>query len=778
MTEKPTYEELEKKVAELEKEALKLRRMEIMLRESEEKYRVLFQSALIGACLTEPGGKILDINECAARSLGYDRPEELIGKNILLFYKNPDERDTILSKILSGNIYIYELELVRNDGTNVIVSTYASLMEFNGKKVILTSGEDISKRKKAEQTLQESEERHRSIFENTGTATVIFGEDMTISMMNAEFEKLSAYSKEEVEGKMKWTEFVAEEDLKRMKEYHAQRSKAGSKAPTEYEFQFVDRQGNKKDIFIKVDMIPGTLSRIASLMDITSRKRAEKALQESEEKYRTLFEESRDAIFISSNKGILIDINQSALELIGYRREDAIGIDVRKLYANPDNRSMLQQEISRNGFVKDYETKFRKKDGREIDCLVTATIRRTKDGDIEGIQGNVRDISEKKELEAQFLRAQKMEAIGTLAGGIAHDFNNILMGIQGRTSLMLMNTLSTHFHFEHLKGIEEYVRSAADLTKQLLSFAKGGRYEAKPTDINELVKKQNHMFGRTKKEISIQGKYEKNLWAAEVDQGQIEQVLLNLCVNAWQAMPGGGKLFLQTENVVLEENNFMAYQVQPGRYVRISITDTGEGMDETTQQRIFEPFFTTKEMGRGTGLGLASVYGIIKNHKGFINVNSYKDIGTTFYIYLPASEKGIMREKELPKELVRGTETLLLVDDEEVIIEVSTQLLKKIGYDVLVARSGEEAIDVYSENIDRIDMIILDMIMPDMKGGLVYDALKGINPHVKVLLFSGYSVNGQATEILNRGCNGFIQKPFNTKDISQKIRDILDQEGF
>ena len=368
-----------------------------------------------------------------------------------------------------------------------------------------------------------------------------------------------------------------------------------------------------------------------------------------------------------------------------------------------------------------------------------------------------------------------MEAIGTLASGIAHDFNNMLTGIMGRTSLMSMDTDLTHFHFEHLKGIEEYVKSAADLMKHLLSFASGGKYEVKPTDINELVKRQNLMFGWTKKEISIQGKYEKNLWNAEVDQGQIEQVLLNLYVNAWQAMPGGGNLYLQTENVVLKENDFMVSQVQPGKYVRISITDTGEGMDEATQQRIFEPFFTTKEMGRGTGLGLASVYGIIKNHKGFINVYSDKGFGTTFYIYLPASEKGIMREKELPKELVRGTETLLLVDDEEVIIEVGTQLLQKIGYDVLVARSGEEAIDVYSENMGRIDMVILDLIMPDMKGCLVYDALKGINPHVKALLSSGYSVDGQATEILNRGCNVFIQKPFNTKDISQKIRDILDQ---
>jgi signal transduction histidine kinase len=225
-----------------------------------------------------------------------------------------------------------------------------------------------------------------------------------------------------------------------------------------------------------------------------------------------------------------------------------------------------------------------------------------------------------------------MESLGTLAGGIAHDFNNLLMGIQGRTSLMVMDKDYSHPDFEHLKGIEDYVKSAADLTRQLLGFARGGKYEVKPTDINEMIKKSSSMFGRTKKEIKIHEKYQKDVWTVEVDQGQIEQVLMNLYVNAWQAMPGGGELYIETENVTLNEDYVKPYQVEQGNYVKISITDTGVGMDEATRQRIFEPFFTTKEMGRGTGLGLASVYGIIKNHGGFINVYSEKGEGTTFNI--------------------------------------------------------------------------------------------------------------------------------------------------
>jgi len=379
-------------------------------------------------------------------------------------------------------------------------------------------------------------------------------------------------------------------------------------------------------------------------------------------------------------------------------------------------------------------------------------------------------------LESQLRQAQKMEALGTLGGGVAHDFNNLLMGIQGRTSLMMMDKDSSHPEFEHLKGIEDYVKSAADLTKQLLGFARGGKYEVKPTDINELIKGNSSMFGRTKKEIKLHMKYQKDVWTVEADQGQIDQVLMNLYVNAWQAMPGGGDLYVQTENVTLDEDDVKPFEIEPGRYVKISVTDTGVGMNEATRQRIFEPFFTTKEMGRGTGLGLASAYGIIKNHGGFINVYSEKGEGTTFNIYLPASEKEIIEEKKLSKDVLRGSETVLIVDDEDMIIDVGEQLLQKLGYEVLIARSGKEATEIYEKNKDKIDIVILDMIMPDMSGSDTFDRLKEIKSGVKVLLSSGYSINGKATEILDRGCNGFIHKPFSMKDFSQKLREILDKD--
>jgi len=386
------------------------------------------------------------------------------------------------------------------------------------------------------------------------------------------------------------------------------------------------------------------------------------------------------------------------------------------------------------------------------------------------------DMTERKRLEVQLQQAHKMEAIGTLAGGIAHDFNNLLMGILGSTSLMLFNITSNHPHYESLKNVEQYVQSGAKLTKQLLGIARGGKYEVKPADLNKLLEKTSEMFRRTSKDIRIYAKYQTQIWPVEVDQSQIEQVLLNLYVNAWQAMPDGGELYLQSENVFLDEEHVRLLSLKPGRCVKLTITDTGVGMDETTIQRIFDPFFTTKEMGRGTGLGLASVYGIIKNHDGIIDVFSKKGEGATFSIYLPASDKKIIEEKEKPREILKGVEMVLLVDDEDSIVDVGGEILHMMGYQVLSARSGKEAVELYQKNQATIDIVVLDMIMPEMGGEETHDKLKEINPKVKVLLSSGYSIDGKAKEILEKGCDGFIQKPFTVEELSQKIREILDKK--
>ncbi|MBW1707631.1 MAG: PAS domain S-box protein [Deltaproteobacteria bacterium] len=527
--------------------------------------------------------------------------------------------------------------------------------------------------------------------------------------------------------------------------------------------------------------------------EMLERNRAEDALQESEAKYRRLYEESRrvgevyrsllhtsaDAIVTYDMEGKVSYVNPSFKRIFGWTPEEVEGKRLPLVPESEKKASMagIKRIVEEGAGIQSFETKRYLKDGSLIDVSISGSRYNDHEGNPAGILVVLRDTSKRKKLEARLQQTGRMESLGTLAGGIAHDFNNLLMGIQGRTSLMRIDKDSSHPDFEHLKGIEDYVNSAADLTKQLLGFARGGKYEVRPTDINDLIKKSSTMFGRTKKEIRIHPKYQEDIRTVEVDQGQIDQVLMNLYVNAWQAMPWGGDLYLATENVTIDENYVKPFYVGPGKYVKISVTDTGVGMDKATQERIFEPFFTTKEMGRGTGLGLASVYGIIKNHGGFINVYSEKGEGATFNIYLPASESGVSgRMKEISEDVRHGSETVLFVDDEEMIIEVGEQLIEGLGYRVLTARSGKEAIEIYRENKDQIDMVILDMIMPDMGGGEAYDRLKEIDPDVKVLLSSGYSINAQSAEIVNRGCNGFIQKPFNMKQLSRKFRGVLDNK--
>ena len=527
-----------------------------------------------------------------------------------------------------------------------------------------------------------------------------------------------------------------------------------------------------ESIVVQEDSKKSNLIRTA-VTDIYARKQAEDALRESEEKYRLLVENANDAIFIVQEGQIKFS-NQKAKQM-----GDDLGVALDRVpfaqYIHPDDRDMVLDRHARRIAGEDlpdtYAFRLVGSDDHEMWIELNTVLINWKGNP--ATLNFLRDISLQQKLEKQLQLSQKMEAVGTLAGGVAHDFNNLLMGIQGRTSLMLLETDPRHLNFDHLKEIESYIKRATKLTKQLLGFARGGKYEVKPTDLNNLIENSIQMFGRTKKEITIYKKFEDEIWTVEIDRSQIDQVLLNIFVNAWQAMPGGGSVYIQTKNEILDKDFAGVYGVRTGNYVVISITDTGTGMDEKTLKKVFDPFFTTREKERGTGLGLASAYGIIKNHDGIIMVESAGGQGATFHIYLPASEKPIIAEPQAYQNILTGSGTILLVDDEEMIIDVGSQVLKKLGYDVLTARCGREAIEIYQQNRQKVLMVILDLIMPEMGGGEVYDALKAIDPTVKVLLSSGYSREGQATEILNRGCDGFIQKPFNLQKLSEKLRQII-----
>ncbi|MBI4633560.1 MAG: response regulator [Deltaproteobacteria bacterium] len=513
--------------------------------------------------------------------------------------------------------------------------------------------------------------------------------------------------------------------------------------------------------------------------DITASKQASEALRISEEKYSTILEDIEEGYYETDLDGNFTFFNQSFHKTFGYSRSELMGMNKSQCMDPRCAQKALQ--ATRDVYITGrpavgLEWECSRKDGTRIVIDTSVFLTKNSEGQATGFRGIIRNITERKRLESDLLQAQKMEAVGTLAGGIAHDFNNLLMGIHGYASLMLMTIKPNNPDYEKLKSIEQHVQSGAELTRQLLGFARGGKYEVKPTRLNDLIGKSITLFGRTKKELIMHQKLREDLWTAEVDRGQIEQVLLNLYLNAWQAMPGGGSIYIETDNVTIENTKAMPFYVTPGTYVKISVADTGVGMDEKTLERLFEPFFTTKEMGRGTGLGLASAYGIIKGHGGFINVSSQLEKGTIFDIYIPSTVKEVIEEEAPSCDITKGHETILLVDDEEAIINVTRDILEMLGYKVITASSGQEAIDTYSAKKDSLDLVILDMIMPGMGGGETFDRLKEINPDIKVILSSGYSITGRATKIMERGCRSFIQKPFNINEISSRIREALDKQ--
>ena len=516
---------------------------------------------------------------------------------------------------------------------------------------------------------------------------------------------------------------------------------------------------------------------------ISQRQISKELLQSGRHYQEILHHLSEGVIELAANERIIF-LNSSAVALISMPEEKLLGSGFRDLFQKQYQDKII--ELLEGNYINPDN------DPNYFTVALNDHQVKIKVIPITGDEKNAKiviltDVTEHKKMELQLRYAQKMEAVGTLAGGIAHDFNNILMGIQGNVSLALLNLSLEEVNYLKLKNIETYVNNGAKLTRQLLEYSRGGRYEVKTTDLNSIIKKQIDLFAPTRKEITIIGDYESELWPVEVDQGQIEQVLLNLYINSSQAMQGCGKIFIKTKNIIIPAQHTFPFEVNPGRYANIAITDTGTGISPDIIKKIFDPFFTTKEVGVGSGLGLASAYGIIKNHGGFIDVKSTLGKGASFLIYLPVSNNKVKKEKIVFEDIAKADETVLLVDDEEMIIDVGKGILEYMGYFVLTAKSGKEALDIVSNSfiLDgerkasavvgvKPDLVILDMVMPDMDGGVVYDAIREICPDIKVILSSGYSENENINKILQRGCNGFIQKPFNLKQLSKKIREVLD----
>ena len=505
-------------------------------------------------------------------------------------------------------------------------------------------------------------------------------------------------------------------------------------------------------------------------------RRAQGELEASQARYFDLYDLAPVGYFTLADRGLILEANLTAATMLGVPRGALVNQPITRFILKDDQDLYyhLRKRVVETGQRQMCELRMAKTDGAPFWTLTEATLSEGAQG-VPAIRAVMSDISERKRaeddrsrLQGQLVQAQKMEAIGTLAGGIAHDFNNILQGIMGALSLVdFSGTRAGAMDVEDAKAL---VMRGADLTRQLLGFARRGKYDVRPLDLARVVEKTSMMFGRTRKHIAIQLDLAPGLPAVLMDHAQLEQILLNLFVNAAQAMPSGGRLLLRSESVELTSKE-VENECVPGRYVRLVVADTGVGMDAATQARIFDPFFTTKAPGHGSGLGLASVYGILKSHAAFIRVESELGKGATFTLFLPATDRPADEVKAPAVPVHRGQGTVLIVDDEPAVLRVTARMLQKMGYDVLAAPGGRQAIEFLRQHGTRVSLVLLDMVMPEMSGRATFDALREIVPDIKVLLCSGYSVEGEAQEILASGCKGFIQKPFDVATLSAKIQE-------
>lgn len=503
--------------------------------------------------------------------------------------------------------------------------------------------------------------------------------------------------------------------------------------------------------------------------EVAERKKAQQALAESLDRYRLFSDVISEGILFHDN-GIAIEANNAFARMAECTLDRIIGMDIIRNFVSPEDLHQVEQTLNSND-DRLYEIKARSASGRVFPVEV-----RSRPGQLAGRPCrviSVRDITLRKKTERQLIQSQKMEAVGTLAGGIAHDFNNMLAGIQGNVEIIRHQLSPNSEHQKRLGIINQIVHRGSRLSSQLLGYARGGQTEINEINLNRLVENAIEMFGHARRQIDIKTCFSPDTPCVRGDPTQIEQVLLNLMINAVHAMPAGGRMVIETSATELSADDNREYEIVPGRYAMLSVRDTGHGMDPSTRKQIFEPFFTTKAQGQGTGLGLASTYGIVKNHKGYIEVFSEPGVGSQFNVLLPDSKNTEKAGVATAHSPAKDTETLMIVDDEPDFLDVGREMLILLGYAVITAGDSNEAVARFKKHAGNIKLVIVDMIMPGSDINTTIRRLRQIDPTVRVLLSSGYSQNGSVARNLMRNCDGFIQKPFRLASLSEKIRELL-----
>jgi two-component system, cell cycle sensor histidine kinase and response regulator CckA len=599
---------------------------------------------------------------------------------------------------------------------------------------------------------------------------VVISRDAILLDANKVFCDKLGYACEELVGR-KIEDIVAPEFRQTTLKYVTSRSEDA------YESALVRKDGQVVLVQVKGKLIPyeGGAARIASVRDITAAKKAE----EVQKRLVTAIEQSAEAVLITDTNGIIHYVNPAMERITGLSNEALLGKTPAVFKSGQHDDDFYRQlwDTIRSGNIWSGRFINRRQDGSLFHADVTISPVRNAAGEITNFVAVEHDVTERMQLSSQLFQAQKMEAVGTLAGGVAHDFNNLLQVVLGYSELVLSeDDLPARFR-DDLGRINQAAKNGADLVQRLLTFSRKTEARPRPLNLNKQIEQLKKMLSRTlPKMIDIELSLAEDLIAINADPTQIEQVLMNLAVNARDAMPEGGRLTIKTENGTLDESYAKTHLgAKPGCYVLLSVSDTGQGMDKETLQHIFEPFFTTKGPGEGTGLGLAMVYGIVRQHGGYITCYSELGEGTTFRMHFPAlASTEELRETEGKTFPLGGSETILLVDDEQLVRDLGARILSKAGYEVIQASNGKEALDIYKARGQEISLVILDLIMPEMAGRQCLEGLLNINPAVKVVIASGYSADGRTRELLNSMGKEFIRKPYDIREVLEVVRSVLD----
>ncbi len=765
------------------------KRAEQELQESEDHFRTVIENASVGTCLVGVDGKFLTVNDAMQELLGYSEDElRQFTFNDVTHIEDREIGSSFIQRTLSGEVKKFTLEkrYIHKDGHLVWGLVSSSLIrDSKGKpKYYVTHVQDITERKRTEQELQQSFSLLQATLESTADGILVVDNIGVITNYNAQFVKMWNIPENIMaEGKDREVINFVLAQLKSPKDF-VKKVNILYSHPEDESFDVLEfKDGRIFERYSRPQRIGGRpVGRVWSFRDITQRKIAEEQLQESEERYRRLVEYSPNAIAVH-REGKFVYVNPAAIKLIGATDESQlIGLPIMNII-HPDDIEIVRQRVvlgmTERKALPPLEEKFIRLDGLIIEVEVTSLpiIFQGKPA----TQVVVRDITDQKKLQNQLFQSQKIQSLGTLAGGIAHDFNNILAIILGYSSTLEKNMNDARKHTEGIAAISQAIDRGAALVRQILTFARKTDIAFEPLNIPDLVHELLSMLKETfSKTITFTQTYAPDLPDILADRTQIHQTLLNLCVNARDAMPDGGAITIKAELRTKKEVSKRFPAADQELYVCISVADTGVGMDEAIYAQVFDPFFTTKEKGKGTGLGLSVVYGVMQSHHGFVDVESYVGEGTTFYLYFPVSHiPDKLIEEVLPgnEKPVGGSETILLIEDEYLILKLIRRLLKSYGYSVYVAADGEEALEVFTRHRDEIALVLSDVGLPKMSGIEVFKKLKEIDPHVKVVLASGFFEPDLKFSLHQLGAKGFIQKPYSNEGVLRKLREVLDKKS-